>query len=260
MSSRAAPPVPCYPRPMAGWITLLALLLFLGPLVANALAGAGHSPLPYYRAPMSSVGLAPDPITVREPVVQVYAAPAFAWRGIFATHTWIVTKRAGAPGFVRWDVVGWGGGETVKRDWAAPDGQWYGKRPVLLLDRRGPEVEALIDQVEAAVADYPWRHTYRTWPGPNSNTFTAHVGRRVPALGLDLPANAVGKDFVPLSQAAGRPPSGRGLQLSLLGTLGVIIGPEEGIELNLLGLSVGVDLLRPALRLPGIGRVGVPEA
>ena len=32
----------------------------------------------------------------------------------------------------------------------------------------------------------------------------------------------------------------------------------EGLELNLLGLTIGVDLLRPALKLPGIGRIGLP--
>ena len=31
------------------------------------------------------------------------------------------------------------------------------------------------------------------------------------------------------------------------------------MEFNLLGLSFGVDVLRPALRLPAIGRLGVPE-
>jgi hypothetical protein len=32
------------------------------------------------------------------------------------------------------------------------------------------------------------------------------------------------------------------------------------VELNLLGLTFGLDLNRPALKLPGIGRVGFPDA
>jgi len=32
---------------------------------------------------------------------------------------------------------------------------------------------------------------------------------------------------------------------------------DEGIELNLLGLSLGIDFSRPALKLPFIGRLGV---
>ncbi|HSV29246.1 MAG TPA: DUF3750 domain-containing protein [Candidatus Omnitrophota bacterium] len=239
---------------MTKWMLLLALVAFIGPLVANAVAGAGRSPLPWYSAPMDAVGLAPDPSRVREAVVQVYAAPAFSWRGIVATHTWIVVKRQGAERLTRYDVVGWGGGDRVKVDWAPPDGLWYGKRPMLLLDRRGPEVEALIDGVEAAVRDYPWRHTYRTWPGPNSNTFTAHVAREVPGLRLDLPANALGKDFVPVSRMLTRAPSGTGVQVSLAGILGVMVAAEEGVEVNVLGLSLGLDVLQPAIRLPGIGR------
>jgi hypothetical protein len=51
-------------------------------------------------------------------------------------------------------------------------------------------------------------------------------------------------------------PSGTGLQASLLGMLGVLVAAEEGVEINLLGLSLGVDVTSPALRLPGLGRVG----
>ena len=42
-----------------------------------------------------------------EPVVQVYAARAWGWKGVFAVHSWIVTKRANAPAFERYEVVGW---------------------------------------------------------------------------------------------------------------------------------------------------------
>ena len=42
-----------------------------------------------------------------------------------------------------------------------------------------------LDQVEAAVKTYPYPDRYRSWPGPNSNTFLAHIGRAVPELRLD---------------------------------------------------------------------------
>jgi hypothetical protein len=29
----------------------------------------------------------------------------------------------------------------------------------------------MIDGIEAATASYPWRNEYRSYPGPNSNTF-----------------------------------------------------------------------------------------
>ncbi len=66
--------------------------------------------------------------------------------------------------------------------------------------------------------------------GPNSNTFLAHIGREVPALKLDLPANAVGKDFRSLLNPIGLPPSGRGVQVSVLGIAGVTLGLKRDLN------------------------------
>ncbi|MDQ6620575.1 MAG: DUF3750 domain-containing protein [Pseudomonadota bacterium] len=237
---------------------LLAALL----LVPLAISVATHAParVPWYQASMASSGLAPDPALVPEAIVQVYAARAYGWRGAFAVHTWIVVKPAHAAGFTRYDVVGWGGAPVVRENYAAADALWYGGRPELILDRRGhDDVDALIREIRAAVDSYPFNETYRSWPGPNSNTFIAYVARRVPALRLDLPANAIGKDYLPMTSPIARAPSGTGVQVSLLGLLGVIIAAEEGLEIDVLGLSAGIDIARPALRLPGLGRVGLPE-
>ena len=132
----------------------------------------------------------------------------------------------------------------------------YGQRPELYVDIRGPEASALIPQIEAAVRSYPYPDTYGIWPGPNSNTFTAHVGRLVPDMRLDLPPTAVGKDYLGPWRVWARSPSGTGYQLSARGLAGVMVGLEEGLELNLLGLSFGVDPADLALRFPGIGVLG----
>ena len=42
----------------------------------------------------------------------------------------------------------------------------------------------------------------------------------------------------------------------LLGLVGLSLAREEGLELNLLGLTFGFDPLDLALKLPGIGRLG----
>ena len=111
----------------------------------------------------------------------------------------------------------------------------------------------------AAVAAYPWDRpgTYRAWPGPNSNTFVAHLATALPALAQALLPTAVGKDYRPGTPSIGTPPGGVGLQISLDGLVGVTLGWVEGVEVNLLGLVTGVDLRRPALKLPGRGRVGL---
>ena len=111
------------------------------------------------------------------------------------------------------------------------------------------------DRIESAVAAYPCAQRYRVWPGPNSNTFTAFVARQVPELGLDLPPTAIGKDYLTDGDVIGPMPSGTGWQVSLLGLVGLGLAWEEGLEINLLGLSAGIDFNDLGLRLPGIGRL-----
>ena len=240
------------------WLVLF-LLLFILPHLWTAGLVYGGSFQHWSQARWDSSGLAPAATTTPDPVVQVYAARAWGWKGVFAVHSWIALKRAGAPAFERYEVVGWGvqrGQPAVRRNMREIDGRWAGNNPEVLLDRRGPEVEALIDRIEAAIASYPYPDAYRTWPGPNSNTFIAHIGRTIPELGLELPPTAIGKDFLNNGSLFARTPSGTGYQVSLLGLLGLSVGREEGLEINVLGLTFGVDPLDFAVKLPGIGRLG----
>lgn len=204
---------------------------------------------------------APDPSTTPEAVVQVYAARTVGWRGLLAVHTWIAVKPTDAASYTRYEVIGWGvdrGAKAVRVNRTGPDNYWFGSRPDLLVDLRGADVDVVIEKVQAAVAAYPYRDSYRTWPGPNSNTFTAFVGREVPELRLNLPSTAIGKDYLPSGAPLGLTPSGTGLQVSVLGLLGVMGAWEEGVEVNVLGLAFGLDVKRPALKLPAVGRLGVP--
>ena len=38
----------------------------------------------------------------------------------------------------------------------------------------------------------------------------------------------------------------------------MLAGWHEGVELNLLGLTFGLDVRQPALKLPAVGRLGMP--
>ncbi|MEO6749086.1 MAG: DUF3750 domain-containing protein [Casimicrobiaceae bacterium] len=236
----------------------LAALLVSGPMLAVAL---GDAPLgrDWRNASQESVGLAPDASAHPEPVVQVYAARTVGWRGAFAVHTWIAVKPQGARAYTRYEVIGWrlrsNDSAMSISDFRAPDGEWFGSRPQLLRDLRGADAAAVIAKLPAVLAAYPYGGEYHAWPGPNSNTFTAWMGREIPQLHLTMPSNAIGKDYVPIDRIVGWSPSHTGVQLSLYGLAGGIVGWDEGIELNVLGLVTGVDFRHPAIKLPGIGRV-----
>jgi hypothetical protein len=207
------------------------------------------------------VGLAPDPATTPEPVVQVYAARAVRWRGYFGVHTWVAVKPRDAVEFTVYEVNGWRlrrSGKSVSVDHRSPDSRWFGNRPDLIAERRGEGVDELIARIEQAVGDYPYADRYRVWPGPNSNTFVAHVLRAAPELRADLPATAIGKDYLEPKFVAWSP-SGTGVQLNLFGVLGVLGGVEEGLELNVLGLTFGIDPLDLAVKAPLAGRLGWPR-
>ena len=240
------------------WLILLFVLLFVGPLL-NLAFGRASLGGDWRTASHRPAGLAPDPASDREAVVQVYASRTFGWRGAFADHTWLAVKPQDADRYTRYEVIGWygGGGRSVVSvsDQRAPDAEWFGAAPRLIRDLRGAEAEAALRKLSKAVADYPFGNIYSAWPGPNSNTFLAHLGREIPELRLTLPSTAIGKDYLPIAHAVARTPSGNGIQLSLYGVLGVLAGWDEGLELNVLGLVTGIDLRQPALKLPGIGRV-----
>jgi hypothetical protein len=237
-------------------IAFAALVLVLGlPLGVSALVNGTGDGLPWSQRDRSSSGLAPDPARTPEAVVQVYAARTYGWRGIFAVHSWIILKEAGADHYDRVEVVSWGAGSKIRWNAELPDARWLGAEPAVLGDIRGEAAQALIPAIREAVASYPWGRTYRAYPGPNSNTFVASIIRAVPGLEADLPANAMGKDWRPLDNAFGLAPSGGGFQVNLYGLLGVLMAPKEGVEVNVLGLSAGLDADPPSLRLPGLGAI-----
>ena len=238
------------------WPMMLVGVLLLGPMIALAFGKASLGG-DWWRATHRPTGLAPPAEAHAGAVVQAYAARTFGWRGAFAVHTWIAAKPAGADRYTRYEVIGWqarGGNSAVSiSDARAPDAEWYGAAPEVIRELRGADAEAVIAKLDAAAATYPYATTYSAWPGPNSNTFVAHLAREIPEMRLALPAHAVGKDYLSPGRLVARSPSGTGAQFSLNGLLGVIVGGDEGFELNVLGLVVGVDPLRPALKVPGFG-------
>lgn len=217
----------------------------------------GHVQAQYWwNASREPVGLAPDPATTPEAIIQIYGARAYSWRGYLGIHTWIAVKPAQAKSYTIYEVIGW----LQRRKMPVlviyenlPDRRWYGNMPEILLEKRGDGVDALIEKIDQAARNYPYAKEYTIWPGPNSNTFTAWVSRAVPELELDLPPTAIGKDYLGY-RLISKAPSGSGFQISFFGLMGVLVSAVEGIEFNLLGLSFGVNWNTPTIRLPLVGR------
>lgn len=214
------------------------------------------------KADRSSAGIAPLPESVSEAIVHVYVARTINWRGYFAVHPWIATKERDANHYTIFQVVGWRarqGLPVMQIEKEIPDRKWFGAMPEVIQELRGEKAEKAIANIKLAAASYPYPNSYRAYPGPNSNTFISHIIRNTPQLQVELPPHAVGKDWIGAGDFFGYSESGTGVQFSLFGMLGATIGLGEGIEFNLLGLSFGIDILHPALKLPMIGRIGVKD-
>jgi hypothetical protein len=236
---------------------IIFLVLLFAPITISAVKYLlGDHSVDWPIADRSSAGLLPSPREHPAALVRVLAARTVRWRGIFAVHSWIVVKERGASRYTRYDYTAWG--EPIRINGFAPDGRWFGGTPETIAAADGEAAERMIPRIRAAVENYELRSycDYRAWPGPNSNTFVTAVMAAVPELQATLPPTAIGKDFPYNGEMFGPTASGTGVRLSLGGYLGLAVGWIEGIEINFLGAVFGIDLRRPAVKLPGLGRIG----
>jgi Protein of unknown function (DUF3750) len=237
---------------------LLFVVFYLLPLSVSAMryymdgTGAG-----WRTADRSSIGYLPSPRQKPEAVVRIFAAQTVRWRGVFAAHCWIVLKQTGAADYARYDYTAWS--ETVRVNGFEPDGRWFGHAPDLVFAADGETAAALIPRMQMAIRRYSVNHQgdYRAWPGPNSNTFVAAVMEAVPEIRIALPPTAIGKDYPYDGRWLRLTPSNTGIKLTLAGYAGLTFAWVEGIEVNILGAVAGLDFRRPAIKLPGLGRLGM---
>jgi hypothetical protein len=243
-------------------LLVIFLALMLGPIGLSAASYflSDRASANWQVADRSSVGVLPQASEHPGAVVRIYAARTVRWRGIVAVHSWIVFKDNDASRYSRYDYTAWG--EPIRVDGFEADGRWFGQVPEEVFHADGERASQLIPKIRAAIEGYKYRNLgdYRAWPGPNSNTFVAAIIDAVPEMGAVLPPTAIGKDFPFDGAWFGRTPSGTGLRVSLGGYLGLTVGWLEGIELNVLGAVLGLDIRRPAIKIPAIGRIGMSAA
>ena len=247
-----------HPRGFLRRIAVATLAMVVLPLCAHAVYRVQQGgPSSYWEADWSSSGQLPRAVDSPAAMVRVYAARTGRWKGIFAVHTWIVVKDRNGTAYQRFDKVGWG--SPLRVNAYAADGRWYSNKPYTVYAADGKNAEQLIPAIRAAVRAYPYRKygDYGLWPGPNSNTFTACVLAAVPQLRATLPPTAIGKDYPCNGRWFSLRRTGKGFRLSLGGLAGINAGWIDGLEINALGAIIGLDIRRPALKLPGFGRIGM---
>jgi hypothetical protein len=170
-----------------------------------------------------------------------------------ARHPWFAVRKKGETAWHVYEV----GGSGEEDDPFTKHSAYL--KPILHKVWRGEEAEraaGCIEKVGPEVKSYIESH-YIFYPGPNSNTFGDVVLRRC-KLSASLPSTSVGKDWRGII-GAGVTSERTGLQLETP-FVGVKLGLKEGIELHVIGLSVGVDLWPPAIILPlGPGRLGFAD-
>lgn len=237
---------------------LVFFMLFAAPLCLHAAFWWNKEhPTSWATADWASTHTLPPASRHKPAMIRVYAARTGRWKGVFATHTWLVLKDEGAPNYERWDKVGWG--HPVRRNNYAPDGRWYGNDPVVVREITGEEAARLIPKIRANIANYAFnsRGAYRIWPGPNSNTFIASALSNIPELAASLPPTAIGKDYPHDGRWFSLTPSRTGFRISIDGYAALTLAWVEGLEVSVFGFVFGLDFVNPAVKVPGFGRLGL---
>lgn len=238
---------------LISFTVLFVLAVFVLPSLAHlAVWAAKDRPARWSEADWSSASVLPNPPVRKEAAIYVMAARTGGLKGAFATHSWLVLKQPGAERYDRYDVVGWG--RPVRKNSYPADGRWYSNIPSIQHAISGAEAASLIPRIEAEIANYRWSRSgdYSIWPGPNSNTFVAHILRTVPGLRATTPSTAVGRDYPSTGQWLGRTANGS-LYASLAGYAGLMIGEDTGLEINFLGLVAGINPMRGEIKVPAFG-------
>lgn len=232
----------------------ISIVFVLPTLLSAALWISADRPQSWREADWSSAGILPVAADSKPAAVYIFSAMTGGLKGAVASHAWIVTKEDGADSYTRYDKVGWG--TPIRKNSRPADAYWYSNPPRLVAAVHGPEAAALIPKIEAAIAGYPHARPgdYRIYPGPNSNSFVAYVLRRVPEIGAVLPPDAVGRDYLAGGKLFFADADGLDYHVSLGGVLGVSAGTRSGVELNFLGLVVGIapDF---GLKVPAFGMI-----
>lgn len=169
----------------------------------------------------------------------------------FASHGYVDFREDVNSPWLRLEVVNQESGVVLSKitdeEVHAPT-RW--KRPVRVVSQTNQKGKEIAAQILAYGKNYD-DSLYRPWPGPNSNTFMDGLLREVDGLSGVMEHNGVGKDF---RWRAGPTAGGTGVEIQSP-LLGAELGLKEGANLTFLGLTAGVGVWPPAVKLPFLPQV-----
>lgn len=201
-----------------------------------------------------------QPAVPNEDVVQLRYATIPAPFNIVAVHYWFVVFDTRENAWSRWEVwqdadvspTSWG---HIRKNLQRADWGVGGGKSRISAEWRGEKATRIIEVIHRPL-DYPYRNTYRAWPGPNSNTYPAWVLHKA-KVSADMDPRAIGKDYCGVI-GGGESHTRSGFHLDSP-VVGLTVGVQDGIEVHVLCLTFGIDLLRPAIKTP-FGRLGFPRS
>lgn len=128
--------------------------------------------------------------------IRIYTEPVNDWRGIFADHPWIALEREPDGVWVVIEIKDWMRNNhinyfTTNDPATCFEGNGEGK---IYQEVRVPK--ELFTILLSTIYKYPWKNTYKSFPGPNSNTFVQWFIDQHPYLELkDLGLRSIGRHY-----------------------------------------------------------------
>lgn len=208
-----------------------------------------------------SAQLAPHPDKERLPIVQVYEAREYKWKGLITTHSWIAVKPSFAREYTVYQINRFlapqNKGSVLEIKQGVPDQFWFGNKPKVICEVKGQKAASVIRKIKQIAQFYPYKTKYEFFPGPNANTFTSYVLNECNELQGDLSPLALGKDYHESTLSFERTPSDTGYKISFKGVCTVQIAKEEGVCVSFGGLTFGYNANQKEIYLPLVGVINL---
>jgi hypothetical protein len=126
-----------------------------------------------------------------------------------------------------------------------------------IIEYSGSQADRAISSLDGILKRYPFISEVEHFVGPNQNTLTAHILRKL-KVNKELPSNCAGKDYI-----------GSGLKWiyqshtsQFMGSFSGFIGisaSKDKVELQILGLVLGYNWEHQRLLLPGFGDLEIGD-